>query len=60
MLDEINRYRPGRVVLMVDALRGKTVTATFKLDRLDLALLQMQHSFSLSARSLPAGVLVLS
>lgn len=60
VLDEINRYRPGRVVLMVDALRGKTVTATFKLDRLDLALLQMQRSFGLNARSLPAGVLVLS
>lgn len=60
VLDEINRYRPGRVVLMVDALRDKTVTATFKLDRLDLALLQMQRSFGLNARSLPAGVLVLS
>ena len=60
VLDEINRYRPGRVVLMVDSLRGKTVTATFRLDRLDLALLQMQRSFGLSARSLPAGVLVLS
>ncbi|PIF73886.1 FecR family protein [Variovorax sp. 54] len=60
VLDEINRYRPGRVVLMVDSLRGKTVTATFKLDRLDLALLQMQRSFGLNARSLPAGVLVLS
>ncbi|RIX83282.1 FecR family protein [Acidovorax cavernicola] len=60
VLDEINRYRPGRVVLMVDSLRDKTVTATFKLDRLDLALLQMQRSFGLNARSLPAGVLVLS
>ncbi len=60
VLDEINRYRPGRVVLMVDSLREKTVTATFRLDRLDLALLQMQRSFGLNARSLPAGVLVLS
>ncbi len=60
VIAEINRYRPGRVVLMNTSAGNKTVSARFRLARLDLALLQIQRSFDLTVRSLPAGVLVLS
>jgi transmembrane sensor len=59
-LDEINRYRPGRVVLVNAAAREKNVTGNFAIASLDLALVQLQHVFGLKARSLPGGLLVLS
>ncbi|MNR77987.1 fec operon regulator FecR [compost metagenome] len=60
VLDEINRYRPGRVILMGDALQAVTLSARFQIAELDTALLQIQHSFDLNSRSLPGGVLILS
>ena len=60
VIDEINRYRPGRVVLAADAVRESAVSGRFSIAALDGALLQLQHSFDLNARRLPGGVLVLS
>ncbi|MGJ7573604.1 FecR family protein [Variovorax sp. RB2P76] len=60
VVGEINRYRPGRVVLVGDAQRAKTVTARIKITEIETALLQIQYSFDLGARTFPAGVLVLS
>jgi transmembrane sensor len=60
VIEELNRYRPGRIVLMASSLRNNTVSARFQLAALDTALLQIQRSFNLTARSLPGGVLVLS
>jgi transmembrane sensor len=60
VLDEINRYRPGRVMLMNAAARDRRVTGSFYIASLDLALAQLQHAFDLDARSLPGGVIVLS
>lgn len=60
VLDEINRYRPGRVVLMADARRDSAVSGRFSIAVLDEALLQIQHSFDLRARALPGGLLILS
>lgn len=59
-LEEINRYRPGRVLLMNDAARNKPVSGRFATASLDLALWQLQEAFGLRARSLPGGLLVLS
>ena len=59
-LDEINRYRTGRVVLMNDAARNERVSGRFAIASLDLALWQLQEAFGLKARSLPAGWLILS
>ncbi|MDC8757693.1 FecR family protein [Janthinobacterium fluminis] len=60
VVDEINRYRPGRVVLMNDAVRNKPVSGRFFTASLDLALWQLQEAFQLHARPLPAGLLLLS
>lgn len=60
VIDEINRYRAGRVVLAAEAVRRKTVTARIKVADLDTALLQIQHSFRLRATTLPSHILILS
>lgn len=60
VLDEINRYRPGHVVLMNAAVRNKSVSGSFFIASLDGALEQLRHTFGLNARSLPGGIVVLS
>ncbi|MFT4173100.1 MAG: FecR domain-containing protein [Rhodocyclaceae bacterium] len=60
VLAEIDRYRPGRIVLMNDAAGGRPVTGIFQIASLDLALAQLQHAFHLDARSLPGGLVVLT
>ncbi|MGF6346868.1 FecR family protein [Variovorax sp. W2I14] len=59
-VDEINRYRPGRVVLMSLSKRELPVSGRFRIAGLDEAILQLQHTFDLNARSFPANVLMLS
>lgn len=60
VIDEINRYRPGRVVLMNSAARHQPVTGSFYLASLDQALSQLQHTFGLQAKSLAAGLFLLT
>ncbi|MEI2417876.1 FecR domain-containing protein [Orrella sp. JC864] len=60
VIAEINRYRQGRVVLMNEAVRNQAVSGRFRVASLDAALQQLQHTFALSARSLPGGLMVLS
>lgn len=59
-IGEINRYRPGRVVLMRTALRNQLVSGRFLISSLDAALSQLQQMFGLNVRSLPGGLLILS
>lgn len=60
VIDEINRYRRGRVVLMNHAARNKPVSGKFFIATLDQTLAQLQYTFDLNARSLPGGFLVLT
>lgn len=60
VIEEINRYRPGRVALMNTKLRNKPVVGSFYIASLDHALIQLQHTFDLQARQLPGGLLILS
>lgn len=60
VITEINRYRPGRVVLMNDEARRRPVNGRFAIASLDLALEQLEQSFGLSAKSLPGHVLILT
>ncbi|QOT82000.1 FecR family protein [Cupriavidus basilensis] len=60
VLDEINRYRPGLVLLVNDSVRNKPVSGRFVIASLDVALWQLQEVFGLNARVLPGGLLVLS
>ncbi|MCY1378372.1 hypothetical protein D9M69_659990 [compost metagenome] len=60
MVDELNRYRSGKLVLMNEQLAARPVTGRFQIRALDKAIAQIQQSFGLSARHLPGGVVLLS
>jgi transmembrane sensor len=60
VVDEINRYRPGRVVLLNSNVRGREMSGYFSIRSLDAVLSQIQRTYGLSARKLPGGLLLLS
>jgi transmembrane sensor len=60
VIEEINRYRAGRIFLMNDALGRKRLTAHFKLAKLDLVIGQLQTAYGAHARQLPGGIVLIS
>jgi transmembrane sensor len=60
VLEEINRYRPGRILLLNEKLGERDVVATFHLDRIDDVIAHLAEAFDARARFLPGGVVVLS
>lgn len=60
VIDEINRYRPGRVVLVNAAARERLVSGRFLITALDTVLWQIEQTYRLEGTSLPGGLLVLS
>lgn len=57
---EINRYRPGRVVLLNSSLGERRVSGKFQIARLDLAIDRIQEAFGARIRKLPGNVILLS
>lgn len=60
LVAEINRYRPGRIVVMDDQLGRRMISGTFYLDHLDDFVAQLRGLFGASARTLPGGIVLLS
>lgn len=56
VIEEINRYRPGRIVLMDAELGKRQVNARFKLARLDSVLTQFREVFGVKVTALGAGI----
>jgi transmembrane sensor len=59
-ITEINRYRPGHIILLNAELGGKTVNGRFKIQRIDEALVWIEQVLGATARSLPGGIVLLS
>ncbi len=59
VVEEINRYRRGRVVLRGDRLAQEPVSGRFGIDDPDAALEQLRLSLSLDLRRYPGGIAVL-
>jgi transmembrane sensor len=59
-IEEINRYRPGRIILMNAALGRKPLSGRFPIERLNDALLGMERVFGAKLQRLPGGVVLLS
>jgi len=57
---EVNRYRPGRIILTNNALGEKRVNAVFQLDRIASATDQIRDVTNASVTPLPGGVVLLS
>ncbi|SAI46088.1 transmembrane sensor [Bordetella ansorpii] len=60
VIDEINRYRPGRVLLANSSMRDKPVSGNFQIADPDKAIAQLQYMFDLQPRLSLGGVLILS
>ncbi|MBB5048280.1 transmembrane sensor [Rhodopseudomonas rhenobacensis] len=60
VIDEVNRYRPGRIVVMNEELGRRQVFANFRIDRLDEVVPRLQAAFGIRVRSLPGGIVLLS
>ncbi len=60
VVDEINRYRPGKIVVMDAQLGHRMVTGTFHLDHLDDFIGQARVLFGATVRALPGGVVILT
>jgi transmembrane sensor len=59
VIEEVNRYRAGRIILTNAELGERRVTARFMIARLDAVLTQFQAVFDAKVTSLPAGFVLL-
>jgi transmembrane sensor len=57
---EINRYRPGKVILLTAGLGRKTVSGRFRIERTGEILVWIERATGASSRSLPGGIVLLS
>lgn len=60
VIEELNRYRPGRIVLLNAELGRNPVNGRFRIDQPDEALAQIERAFGVRHRTLPGGVVLLS
>jgi transmembrane sensor len=59
VVDEVNRYRSGKIVITNANLKRRIVNGTFQISKLDDFVPQVQQLFGAQARSLPGGVVLL-
>lgn len=60
VIEEINRYRDGRIVIASAGLRDRRVNGTFHTDRIDQVVDQLRLAYGVSATRLPGGVVVVA
>ena len=59
VVSEINRYRPGRVMLMSDELGSSPVNGRFRIQRIEEVLVWIEQAFNIKGRALPGGIVLL-
>ncbi len=60
VIAEVNRYRPGRILLLNTQMGERDVVATFHLNRIDEVVTHLAQAFNMRARFLPGDLVVLS
>lgn len=60
VIQEVNRYRSGRIILLNQGLGQRPVVASFHIDRLDEVVTRIQDVFGARVTTLPGGVVLLS
>ncbi|WP_024506855.1 FecR domain-containing protein [Bradyrhizobium sp. ARR65] len=60
VIEEVNRYRTGRIILMNRKLGERLVTARFKIARLDAVLTQFRAVFGAKVTQVAGGIVLLS
>jgi transmembrane sensor len=56
---EVNRYRPGRIILLDTALAKNEVSGRFRIHDMDQVITQIQQAFSASVTHLPGNIVLL-
>jgi transmembrane sensor len=59
-VEEINRYRPGRIILMNQALGQKQLSGRFRIDQMNMVLEQLEYAFNVRLQRFPGGIVVLT
>jgi transmembrane sensor len=59
VVDEVNRYRSGKIIITNAELKRRIVNGTFQISKLDDFVLQVQQLFGAQARPLLGGVVLL-
>ena len=59
MVSEINRYRPGHVLVVDDKLARSRLNGRFRIDRLDTVFVQIREVLGASVTELPGGIVLL-
>jgi transmembrane sensor len=60
VIEEINRYRQGWIIVTNPELGNRSVVANFRLDRIDEVVDDMARAFGAHVTTLPGGVVLLS
>jgi transmembrane sensor len=60
VVEEVNRYRPGRIILTNARMGRLPVSGRFRIDNLDEILADIERGFGLKVRALPGGLVLLS
>ncbi|MCC8982601.1 DUF4880 domain-containing protein [Bradyrhizobium sp. 10BB] len=60
VVDEVNRYRAGKIIITNAELKLRLVNGTFQVDKLDNFVAQVEQLFGARITSLPGGVVLMS
>lgn len=60
VVDEVNRYRPGKIILVNSRLSQRRVMAGFRLDQIDEVVGYLSNAFGARTRHLPGGIVLVS
>ena len=58
VIEEVNRYRPGKIILTRSDLGRRPVLATFRIDRIDEVIPRLQSVFNVEVTTLPGGIVL--
>lgn len=59
VIDEVNRYRRGRIVLVAGDLGRHLIDASFNIDQLDNIIIYIQQAFDARITMLPGGLVLI-
>lgn len=59
VIEELNRYRSGRIILLKRDIAHAPVNGRFRIDRPNEALAQIERAFDVRGRLLPGGIVLL-
>jgi transmembrane sensor len=60
VVSEVNRYRPGRIVLMNREIGRRLLNARLRIVEADKIVVQIVHIFGAKATNLPGGIVILT